>query len=53
MRGFGWRFSLIHFVDFSVKRSPANAELLGRGGHVAIGRGERLYDQFFLYLVQI
>src|SRR6266536_3064226 len=43
----------IHFIDLSMQRSAANAELFGRGGHVAIGRGERLYDQFFLCLVQI
>jgi len=36
-----------------MKGSPANAEFFGSGGHVAIGSGERLYDQFFLCLVQI
>ena len=25
--------------------SPANAELLGSGGHVVIGRGERWHDR--------
>src|SRR4030095_3321077 len=42
----------IHFVDLSMKRSPADAELFGRGSHVAIGRGKRLHDQFFLRLLQ-
>ena len=43
--GFGGRFGQIHFVDSSMQCSPANAEILGSGGHVAIGRGERLHDR--------
>jgi hypothetical protein len=27
LRGFGWRFRQIHFVDSSMQRSPADAEL--------------------------
>jgi hypothetical protein len=53
VRGFGWRFRQIHFVDSSMQGSPADAELFGGGGDVALGRGERLHDQFSLRLVQI
>jgi len=53
VRGFSRRPLCIHFFNLSMKGSAANAELLGRSSHVAIGRGERLHDQFFLCLVQI
>jgi len=34
----------IHLIDFTMQRSPTNAELLGGCGHVSIRRGERLRD---------
>jgi hypothetical protein len=40
--GFGGRFRQIHFVDFSMERAPADAELFGSGGYVAIRRCEGL-----------
>src|SRR5215468_6761654 len=36
-----------------MKCSPADAELLGCRGYVAVRRGQRLHDQFSLCLMQI
>ena len=47
------RSGQIHFVDFSMKGSAADAELFRCGGHIAVRRCERLGNQFLFGLVQI
>ena len=32
----GFDFGYIHVIDFSMKGSAINAELFGRGGHIAV-----------------
>ena len=49
----GLRFPQIHFVDFAMKRAPADAEFFGSGGDVAICGGKRLGNQSSLSFVQI
>jgi hypothetical protein len=32
----GFDFGYLHLIDFSMKGSATNAELFGRGGHIAV-----------------
>ena len=50
---FRLRFRSVHLVDFSMKSAAADAELFGRGGHVAIRSRKSLGNQFSFRLVQI
>src|ERR1700704_6574871 len=43
----------IHLVDLAMQCAPANSELFRRGCNVAVGRGQRLQNQFAFGLVQI
>ena len=52
-RALGLRFGQIHFVDFSMKRSAADAELFSRSGYVAVRCGKRLGNQPSFRFVQI
>jgi len=41
------RFGGVHFVNFSMQRAPADAELFGSGSDVAVRRCKRLAINFF------
>ena len=53
MCGFDRFFPEIHFVDFPMKRSAADAEFFGSGSDIAVGGGKRLGDQPSFGLVQV